>query len=236
MNRFLRDSVAKWRGISFDAKLNLVAAFGSFFVGVMAIVLTVIALWMTMRQGEITERQAQIAETQFKAFQEQTARKADLVVSLMRPDVYGDFFHCSVALTNRGNKAANGVSWRLKINGDDLKGRSVDYRPLLPDTLETITLDEKTGVETERGYSGYIEAPIFLGDEIELFQLLADHVADLPPTVTIEWTLMSNDDSAPPEGIKGHIIIPTRQPMKPGARKYELLPLDAFQRRNKTKR
>jgi hypothetical protein len=73
----------KWKQVPFHDRLNIVVASGSFFLGVMAIVLTVVALRMAKKQEAIAVRQSEIAERQFAFQYRQLERDADVHLLLV---------------------------------------------------------------------------------------------------------------------------------------------------------
>ena len=99
LTAFARRFPPKWRQIPFHEKLNITVATSSFFVGTMAIVLTVIAVTMTREQGQIAKRQAEIAERQMQILQKQLVLDARLIV------------------VGEAASSGNGVTWSVKNRG-----------------------------------------------------------------------------------------------------------------------
>jgi len=82
----------KWRTTPFHEKINIAVGMSSFFIGIMAIVLTALSL----RMGN---RQADIAEMQMRILQKQLALDAQLMVVGEAP------------------KSGSGITWSIKNRG-----------------------------------------------------------------------------------------------------------------------
>jgi hypothetical protein len=164
--------------------------------------------WLAIRMGK---RQGEIAEMQHQIMQEQLAKKGELQVFLVGPDVREGFNVYPMMAVNGGRKTVAGFHWDIWISDmtfvrvlDGREGREIAGEPC-------VTVGQWE--EQSRKCGGFYQVPVFYGTPVQFATVLIDYTvvpADTDHHVSVQWIATTEDErieGQAPDNMNGFHVV-----------------------------